>query len=57
MEVGEEWNEQRVQPFADYRRFWNRKPPPITAIGLMQDTDMTGGMAVSELKSLEWEAR
>ncbi len=57
MDVGEDWNEQRVQPFVDYRRFWKREPPPITAVGLMQDTDMTGGMAVSELRSLEWEAR
>lgn len=57
LEVGEEWREQTVEPFEDYRRFWNREPLPITAIGLMQDTDMTGGMAVSELRSLVWERR
>ncbi len=57
MEVGREWREQEVEPFEDYRRFWGDGFPPITAIGLMQDTDMTGEMAVSELRSLVWEAR
>ena len=57
MEVGETWREQEVEPFEDYQRFWNRDPPGITAIGIMQDTDMTGGMAISELRSLVWKAR
>lgn len=57
MEVGEDWHKQEVEPFADYRRFWDRDPPPITAIGIMQDTDMTSGMAVSELRSLLWKPR
>lgn len=54
MEVGRAWRQQEVEPFADYRRYWDREPPPITAIGLLQDTDMTGAMAVSELRSLDW---
>ena len=41
-------------PFADYRRLWNREPPPITAVGLMQDTDMTHSMAVAEFRDLTW---
>ncbi len=57
MEVGYNWREQEVEPFKDYRRFWKNDSPAITAIGLMQDTDMTGGMAISELRSLVWEAR
>lgn len=57
MEAGREWHQQEVAPFEDYRRFWDREPGPITAIGLMQDTDMTGAMAVSELRSLVWEER
>ena len=42
MEVGSDWHEQEVEPFEDYRRFWKNDPPAITAIGLMQDTDMAG---------------
>lgn len=43
-----------MRPFDDYQRFWNRKPPPITAVGIMQDTDMTHAMAVAELRELSW---
>ncbi len=42
LEVGYNWREQELEPFEDYRRFWKNDPPAITAIGLMQDTDMTG---------------
>lgn len=52
-EVGA-WQQHRVEPFADYRRIWRRDPPPITAIGIMQDTDQTGATAVAELRRLEW---
>jgi len=48
------WNENAVNPFADYRRIWRRKPPPVTAVGVMQDTDQTRAMAVAELRRLEW---
>jgi len=48
------WRENAVMPFADYRRVWRRKPPPITAVGLMQDTDQTRARAVVELRRLEW---
>ncbi len=48
------WKENAVNPFADYRRVWHRKPPPITAVGVMQDTDQTHSMAVAELRRLEW---
>lgn len=48
------WRDHSVEPFADYRRIWHRDPPPITAIGVMQDTDQTGERAVAELRRLEW---
>ena len=49
------WRSQAVRPFADYRRFWGEEPQPITAIGVSQDTDGTGGSAAAELRSLLWE--
>ncbi|CAN5891931.1 hypothetical protein BH11GEM2_BH11GEM2_00870 [soil metagenome] len=48
------WRDHSVDPFADYRRIWHRDPPPITAVGVMQDTDQTGQGAVAELRRLEW---
>ncbi len=48
------WRENSVMPFADYRRVWRGKPPPITAVGVMQDTDQTRARAVAELRRLEW---
>lgn len=48
------WREHAADPFADYRRIWQKEPPPITAIGVMQDTDQTGDLAVAELRRLEW---
>lgn len=57
MEADGRWREHAVDPFADFRRSWGRSPPPITAVGLMQDTDMTHGHAVSELRDLRWDPR
>ncbi|MGH7525831.1 MAG: DUF3047 domain-containing protein [Gemmatimonadales bacterium] len=54
-DVEDGWREEIVDPFADYRRFWNRNPPPITRVGIMQDTDMTKSPASAELSSLIWE--
>ncbi len=51
------WSENSVKPFTDYRRIWRRKPPPITAVGVMQDTDQTRTRAVAELRRLEWVTR
>jgi hypothetical protein len=48
------WSDHQVSPFADYRRFWRGDPPPITAIGLMQDSDQTRSTAVAEIRSLTW---
>lgn len=52
-DVGQ-WRENSVKPFADYRRVWHGQPPPITAVGVMQDTDQTRARAVAELRRLEW---
>jgi len=49
-----EWREHEVDPQADFRRVFGREPQPITAIGVMQDTDQTGAAAVAFLKRLEW---
>lgn len=46
------WRDHEVDPGADYRKIWNRNPPPITGIGLMQDTDQTGARAVAEVRHL-----
>ncbi len=51
-DVGQ-WRENSVRPFADYRRLWRGQPPPITAVGVMQDTDQTRARAVAELRRLE----
>ncbi len=51
------WREHEADPVADYRRIWGREPSePITAVGVMQDTDQTGSRAVADLRKLEWEA-
>ena len=55
METDGRWREHAVDPFADHRRFWKTEPPPITAVGMMQDTDMTHDSAVSELRALVWD--
>ncbi|MCI0372695.1 MAG: DUF3047 domain-containing protein [candidate division NC10 bacterium] len=55
MEADSLWRDQEIDPFADYRRFWRRDPPGITAVGIMQDTDMTRAMAVAEFRGLRWE--
>jgi hypothetical protein len=56
-EVGQQWHPASVDPFADYRRIWSREPEPISAVGVMQDTDMTHASAIAELRDLLWDAR
>jgi hypothetical protein len=56
-QLGPAWRRDAVDPFADYRRIWHRAPEPITAIGVMQDTDMTHMAAVGELRDLVWDPR
>ena len=49
------WQEHDVEPLADYRRIWHDDPPPIAAVGIMQDTDQTGERAVADIRRLEWQ--
>lgn len=56
MEADGAWRDREAQPFLDYARIWpGEAPQPITAIGLVQDTDMTAAEAVAELRWLRWE--
>lgn len=50
----QQWREHSVAPFADYRRIWKGTPPPITAVGVMQDTDQTRAQATAEIRRLDW---
>ncbi len=47
-----QWHDRAAEPFADYQEIWGRKPPEITAVGLMQDGDQTGASAVAEVRRL-----
>ena len=49
------WHVERRDPFADYRRLFNRAPHPIVAIGVGADTDQLGGRSVAEAADFEWE--
>lgn len=49
------WRDETVRPFADYRRIWGGRPAAITAVGVIQDTDGTGGTAAAELRQLVWQ--
>ena len=48
------WQAERRDPFADYRAAFGREPPPIAAVGLVQDTDQLGGSAWVEVGEIEW---
>jgi hypothetical protein len=49
-----DWKRIEVDPFADYERIWKMPPPPIAAIGFLQDTEQTKERAMSDIKSLNW---
>jgi hypothetical protein len=48
------WVSAVADPFEDYRRIWGSAPPPIVAVGVMQDTDQTGSAAIGDVMSLYW---
>ena len=50
------WHLERRDPFADYRRAFNRAPHPIVAVGVAADTDMLHARTVAEVADLVWEA-
>jgi hypothetical protein len=41
------WHEERVNVLEDYRRAFGEEPPRIRAVGVMSDSDNTGGHAVA----------
>lgn len=45
-----------ADPFLDYRRFRGDPPHPISAIGVMQDTDQTWGAAIGDVMNLHWRS-
>ncbi len=47
------WRQHAAHPASDYRRIRGRRPPPITAIGLMQNTHQTEHRAVAEIRRLD----
>ena len=49
------WHVERRDPFADYRRVFNRAPKAIVAVGVATDTDQIGGRAVAEVGDVEWQ--
>ncbi len=56
LEQGDEnigrWVREEVNVLADYRRVFGEDPPAKATIGIMSDTDNTGGEAVSYITSI-----
>ncbi len=50
------WADVTVDPVADYVRIFGKSPPRITGVGVMQDSEQTGSLAVADLASLFWTA-
>jgi hypothetical protein len=48
------WADVTVDPVADYVRIFGAAPPRITGIGVLQDSDQTGSLAVVDLATLVW---
>jgi len=41
------WHEERVNVLEDFRRVFGEEPPRVRAVGIMSDSDNTGGHAVA----------
>ncbi len=41
------WHEERMNVLEDYRRAFGEEPPRVRAVGIMSDSDNTGGRAVA----------
>ncbi len=52
-ELAGEWTVESRDPFEDYRRAFGDDPPPINTVGLLVDTDDTGGEATAWFADLE----
>jgi hypothetical protein len=49
-----DWMMAATNPFDDYRQLWGDAPPPIIAVGVMQDTDQTRSAAIGDVMHLHW---
>jgi hypothetical protein len=54
--AGGAWGDVTVDPVADYRRIFGEAPPRIAGIGVLQDAEQTGALAIADLASLAWGA-
>ncbi len=48
------WHTERRDPFADYRMAFERDPPAIAAVGVVQDTDQLQADAWAEVADIRW---
>lgn len=48
------WREDARDPFLDYRTAFDRDPPPIVAVGVVQDADQLGRNVWAEVMRIEW---
>jgi Protein of unknown function (DUF3047) len=51
------WHERRVNVLEDFRRAFGEEPPRIRAVGLMSDSDNTGGQAVAYYGDIQFRKR
>jgi hypothetical protein len=49
-----DWYTEQRDPFEDYRQAFERDPPYILAVGIVQDTDQLGSEAMAEVMELDW---
>ncbi len=48
------WHTERRDPFADYRMAFERDPPAIAAVGIVQDADQLEAEAWAEVADINW---
>lgn len=48
------WHDCTIDPFVDYRRIWGEPARAVVAVGLMQDSDDTRGVAVADVRTFSW---
>lgn len=49
------WREQRVNVLEDYRRAFGEEPPRVMAVGIMSDSDNTGGSITAYYGDIRFE--
>lgn len=51
------WHEERVNVLEDYRRAFGEEPPRVRSVGIMSDSDNTGGKAVAYFGDIRFARR